>query len=69
MNDAPRPLTVGSEILLRDATLKVVSTDFERDCAFPDAVALAFSREYRPGSHVMTPWGYVRTVGELARAA
>lgn len=47
--------------------LRVVSVEFERDAAFPDAVAQVVVERgledfRRAGAHISTPWGMVQVV-------
>lgn len=54
-------LAPGTEIALGGLRMTVLTLDFERDGAFPDAAALAHCPALPESTHINTPWGYVRT--------
>ena len=72
IQDSNSPLQVDAVITWPGGPIKVVATDFERDPAFPDAVALvvaADDRVLRAGDHLQTPWGMVRVAASPKRSA
>lgn len=62
---APAPVSEaikpGAVIFLGPMQMTVLTLDFERAGTFPDAVALVHCSQLPDGTHVNTPWGYVRT--------
>lgn len=61
---AINPLTIiGAELTIPATRMKIVTTEFDRDPAFDDAIALVEILEgeaVQSGDHLQTPWGVVK---------